>query len=389
MNNLIKETHNGLIIKTIDDNQSTINAIQTAKKKIIDDSEITININFQKKRIKNHKNGLGMDDIITYDYFKNKIFDFSKTTPKKIFLYKKQIQNSLDNIGICYKKTTKKEALQEILFKHFTKLIYYELPANIKKINIIQKKIKQYLDNKKEEIYGPGYANKSLCKNDEDIYSMESIHEVEDRYFFSVKDSYNSIFFFDFRTFKKIVDTDGTNPFNRELFTSDTLESYKKRLEYMKKKNIPLLFQEDIDYLKKLTPEKKIHNKLVDIFGEIDKLNVVAGGTRLEWFSNLSIFGLKELYKVLEDIWNYRSDLTQTQKLEIVPDSYMFINSVNYVVTLHNKLHIQNIILMEMEKLVKSSPNEHHRHTGAYYILIALTEISIECAQDLPWLVQY
>ena len=95
------------------------------------------------------------------------------------------------------------------------------------------------------------------------------------------------------------------------------------------------------------------------------------------------------MYKVLEDVWNYRAELTQIQKLEIVPNGQMFINSVNNVYTLHNKLHIQNIILMEMEKLVKSSPSELHRHTGAYYILIALTEISIECAQDLPWLVQY
>ena len=32
----------------------------------------------------------------------------------------------------------------------------------------------------------------------------------------------------------------------------------------MNKNKIPILFQEDIDYLKKLTPEKRIHNKLVD-----------------------------------------------------------------------------------------------------------------------------
>lgn len=390
MDNLIKETHNGVIVKTIDDTQSTLSAIQTTEKNIIDSEILLINPKtIQKKRIKKPKNDLREDDIVTYEYFKTKIFDFSKKSPRKIFLYKKQLQNSLEKLNIGYKKTAKKEVLQELLFNNFSKLISYELPENIDKINIVQQTVKKYLQKKKKELYGPGYCDKSLCKNEEDIFSMESINDVEDIYFFSVKDSHNSIFFFDFRTFKKIVDKDGTNPYNREPFTSETMESYKKRLDYMNKNKISILFQEDIDYFKKLTPEKKIHNKLVDIFGEIDKLNVIAGGTRIEWFSNLNTSELKKLYKVLEDIWNYRAELTQTQKLEIVPNAQMFINSVNYVYNLHNKLHIQNIILMEMEKLVSSSSSEHHRHTGAYYILIAMTEISLECAQELPWLVQY
>ena len=127
----------------------------------------------------------------------------------------------------------------------------------------------------------------------------------------------------------------------------------------------------------------------MDIFGDIDRLNVIAGGTEIEWFKNLNIIQLKKLYKVLEDVWNYRAELTSAQKTEIVPDNNMFPNSVNYVFNLTSKIEIQNLILNEMEKLVKSSPDESHQHTGAYYILISLTEISYECAQDLPWLIQY
>ena len=157
----------------------------------------------------------------------------------------------------------------------------------------------------------------------------------------------------------------------------------------MQKNGISILYPQEEQEILNQTPEQKIQIKLLDIFGEIDALNVVAGGTRLEWFNNLNIIQLKKLYKVMEDVWNYRAELTADQKNLIVPDNNMFVASVNYVFSINNKIKIQNIILNEMEKLVKSSPHETQRHTGAYYILISLTEISYQCAQDLPWLIQY
>ena len=197
------------------------------------------------------------------------------------------------------------------------------------------------------------------------------------------------MFFFDVRTFKKLVDKKSDNPYNREPFSQESLDLFKERCEHMEKYDISLLYPEEEEYLKNLTPEEKVHNKLLDIFGEIDSLNVVAGGTRLEWFQTLNIIQLKKLYRVLEDVWNYRSELSHAKKLEIVPQNNMFTVSVNYIFNLTSKVQIQNLILNEMEKLVKSSLVEEHRHTGAYYVLISLTEISYQCAADLPWLIQY
>ena len=54
-----------------------------------------------------------------------------------------------------------------------------------------------------------------------------------------------------------------------------------------------------------------------------------------------------------------------------------------------DKRKLQNIILDEMTKLITSSPDPIHRSTGAYYILIALTEVSSECDSSMPWLIQY
>ena len=356
---------------------------------------VDINIDTNKTSKKTIRKGSkNIDDtlVISYKYFKKYVYtslSISKKSKNKPFFYKKQLQLSLDQLKIKYNRGDKKEVLQEILYNHYLSILKYDTPKTIYQINILKHSISQYIKQKKNKIYGPGFSNKSVCKNTEDCFTLEQIEDIPDIYFFSIKDNYGSVFFFDIRTFKKLVDSKSNNPYNREPFTDDVIELYKLRCEFMEKNNISMIFPEDEEYLKNLTPEDKIKNKLLDIFYEIDRLNVIAGGTRLEWFNTLNIIQLKKLYRVLEDIWNYQAELSNAKKLEIVPQNNMFPNTVNYVFALTNKIHIQNIILNEMEKLVKGSPIEAHRHTGAYYVLISLTEISYQCAQDLPWLIQY
>ena len=41
-----------------------------------------------------------------------------------------------------------------------------------------------------------------------------------------------------------------------------------------------------------------------------------------------------------------------------------------------------------MDKLISSSESKIHRSTGCYYVLIGLVEVSPECADQMPWLIQ-
>ena len=329
--------------------------------------------------------------IITYKFFKNQIAPKLHQSKKreKVFIYKNQLKKTLDNLKIKYPKSLKKEELQNTLFNYFDILIKYDNNESINKINTISRAWRDFQIRKRERIYGPGYRDKSKCKNTEDCFTLETVNDIPEKYFFSIRDVLGDIFFFDVRTFYKLYKNKSDNPYTRRPFTKQTKDAFKLRHEHMKVNNIDIIYPEEQEYLNNLTPAEKIHNRLLDVFGDIDRLNVIAGGTKLEWFKYLNIIQLKKFYKVLEDVWNYRAELTESQKNEIVPGNTMFPNSVNYVFNIQSKLEIQNIVLTEMEKLVKSSQDESHQHTGAYYILISLTEISYECAQDLPWLIQY
>ena len=94
-----------------------------------------------------------------------------------------------------------------------------------------------------------------------------------------------------------------------------------------------------------MTPEQVFNNRVFHIFQTIDLLNASAGGTNPQWFHNLSIIQLKNYYKVLEDIWNYRAELSLEQKKDIVKDKVMFKNTVSQIFSLNNKRRIQDMIV--------------------------------------------
>ena len=100
------------------------------------------------------------------------------------------------------------------------------------------------------------------------------------------------------------------------------------------------------------------------------------------------ILQLKMLYKILEDIWNYRAELSNDKKKNIVPNNSMFLVSVNDVYKMINKRKIQYILLNEIDKLISSAESNEDKITGAYFVLTGLVEISPHCMEALPWLIQ-
>ena len=138
----------------------------------------------------------------------------------------------------------------------------------------------------------------------------------------------------------------------------------------------------------KITKEQRMNQRVISVFQKIDELDTYAGGTSIDWFLNLSGSQLKLYYKVLEDIWNYRSELSLSRKNEIVPNKIMFPISVHNFYNLNDKHKMRKIMLNEMDKLVSSAPRREDKVLGCYYTLIGLVEVSQQVANALPWLVQ-
>ena len=300
---------------------------------------------------------------------------------KKIF-YIKDIRHSLKTYKLLDSKIIKekKKVLQQLLFDYFENLNKYD----VNKVVLLQRTIKKYLSNNKSKTQGTGIINKSKCSNQEDFYTLDSIDDIEDVYFFSYETS-GHIYFFDLRSFNKLMGSDCKNPYTRETIPKYAIDMFNQRKKQLKTNKIIIKEFEKC----KMSEEQIFNEDVLNIFQKIDMLNIAAGGTNTNWFTELNILQLKMLYKVLEDIWNYRAELTPAKKHEIVPTNNMFYRHVNEIYVMNKKRELQCIILDEMDKLVSSASNIEDKMTGGYFILTALVEISPSCMEALPWLIQH
>ena len=250
----------------------------------------------------------------------------------------------------------------------------------IKEIKIIQQNFRKYLKNRNISLRGEALNNRKLCNNTDDFLTFEPIENIPNDKFFSYTDNDNFIYGFEIKSFEKLINNKMNNPYNRKPIPPLAIKKMKTLLRINKYSN-----QEEI---LKLSTKQKIRNNTLKIFQEIDRLGVYAGGTHIDWFLDLNSNSLKLFYKTLEDIWNYRANLTNIQKSQIAPYQNMFPYSVYNFNKLNNMNKMKNIILEEMEKLVFSSDEDEYKTLGSYYILIAFVEINPICASLMPWLVQ-
>lgn len=329
------------------------------------------------------KDILRVDEELPQKYQKHILLSHFLNKGEKIFnkVSILELVNTHRFYSIPLPDSSKKEELVKSCMDVFKIMEKYSDQKNLAKLIKVQKTVKNFL--KKKEIYlrGPGYLNREKCNNQEDFLTFEPIVEIPNKYFFSFKDEDNFIYGFDIRSFHKLIESNMSNPYNR----NEIPDLAKKNLE--KLINNPKYELEEIQKAE-ITGEQKIKQKVLNVFQKIDQLDTYAGGTNINWFLNLSRIQLREYYKVLEDIWNYRSELSNSRKNMIVPNKKMFPISVPTFYRMNEKNKMRKIVLQEMDKLVDSAITREDKIIGSYYVLIGLVEVSNEVAESLPWLVQ-
>jgi hypothetical protein len=317
--------------------------------------------------------------LITLDNYIN-----NKNNVKKQFYYLEDIKKTIKYYKLQSLVSTKakKNDYEKLLFNYFENLNKYT--PHLEKIVIIQNTFKDYLKTKKIKTQGIGLYNKEKCSNQEDFYTLDNINDIEDKYFFSYETD-GHIYFFDIRSFNQLIQNDSKNPYTREDIPQYAIDSFLARKDELKENKIII---KDFEQ-SKLSKEQKFNAYVLKIFQKIDLLNVAAGGTHTRWFTDLNLLQLKMLYKILEDIWNYRAELSIDKKKDIVPNNSMFLVSVNDVYKMIKKKNLQIILLEEIDKLISSAESTEDKSTGAYFVLTALVEVSPQCMEALPWLIQH
>ena len=264
---------------------------------------------------------------------------------------------------------------------------------NLQKIIKIQTIFRQNIIKNINKLKGPGLF--LSCVNDSDFYTFDKKKNIKYDYFFSFQDKKKNIYFFDIRSFKLLIDNkknnNGINPYNRIEIPLEVINNYNKLVEYLKTKNISIDFEPEI-----LSEEQIFNQNIIQIFQKIDTFGY---NTSIEWFTKLTIFQLRKLWIQLEDIWNYRSNLSPNEKNNIIqkikpqPFSKFKLLNTKYFYDVINKLvnkkKLQETILEDFNIFISSGINESSSNIGCLYVLTALAGVSNDCIQSMPWLQQY
>jgi len=248
---------------------------------------------------------------------------------------------------------------------------YYEI-ENDQRIIVIQA---LYRGNKIR------YKNKEFkCNNDEDFYTYEELKDIPPKYFYSYTDAKKFRWGFDIRSLDKLLNMNYPNPYTTEPIPQNVIFEVRNKIEEIKKED------NYEDLTDTIIRERKdaIKQKVVDLFSCIEQSGYTC---QIDWFTNLSLRRLKTLYKNLEDIWNYRSQLSIAMKRKICPpNADIFRTPMIEVMNYSCKEDLQELILHEVMKFINAE-SDSDRKLGFMYFLIAFGMVSPQCYHAHNWLI--
>lgn len=292
-----------------------------------------------------------------------------------------------------------KSKLINILDEYFTikkRMVYYL--DKEKKVKRCQAIIRGYLTRK---MFGKCFLNPTLSVNSDDIDGTELWEEDEknnkikskevtldyQRTLFSYQ-SNNSIYCFSLRTMRKLLNTTKKNPYTSLEFPKNVLESYRKRMDYMKENEIPIVTKEMLKYNLQYCSNDKEVNFQMKVFELFHNINLLGNYTDHEWFLNLTSDQLTDLYYYIKFNWDsYINSYEEKNKIIGINQSFMNIRQsiIDKLINQRHKRKLQNILLENIEKLINNGINDEYKRIGCGIFLTSLSRVSEEASLYIPY----
>lgn len=210
------------------------------------------------------------------------------------------------------------------------------------------------------------------CNNREDFYSYDLLIKIPRKYYYSYVDAQNILWGFDIRSLHKLIGLNYPNPYTIEEIPENIKDDVNQKYnDLIQDKN----YVSNIEIVER-DRKALIKQKTVDLFSLIEQHGYTCN---IEWFLNLSLRRLKELYKQLEDLWNYRLGLSNEYKRIISPPlGLAFTTPVIEVIHYNHKEDIQELIIHDVSKFVNCE-TDTDRRMGFFYFIIGLGQVSPPC----------
>ena len=326
------------------------------------------------------KSGLTLIDFL-YDkelkysnsYLKKsyKFYNIGQYLPKKKRAYTTEDKN---------KEITEIKTRLQSLFESLLRSYIY-----VDKIVFLQKQVRQYFKDKKIRLHGPAINNRELCNNPTDFYSFDDLKEIEDKFFFSYKDTDGFIYGFHIESFINLIsnDTEPTNPYTRIIIDKKVKDTAVKIWQQLTKNKEASNYTNTNPNGRSLKSE--VRNKCLTVLQKIDMFGYQ---TKLDWIMELPISRARQLFKGLRNYWNYKAGLTDEVKNRIYPPGNPLQNiNIRNIERNINRYIVINNLLDFMDLLVSSGISDDDKNQGSILILLALNDVNREVGRCNSWLV--
>ncbi|NBO17593.1 MAG: hypothetical protein EBV07_01760, partial [Proteobacteria bacterium] len=168
--------------------------------------------------------------------------------------------------------------------------------------------------------------------------------------------------------------------YNRQVFPKSVLVNMQTIIKLCKILSIPinLTFEDE-----KVSIEKELELRILSLFQKIDALG---NYTDPKWFHNLNEIQLKKFIKELSDIWRFRANLTTEVKRKICPPSGEPFSRLNYsILNMETSIIILKKSTLDVLERFICGLDLGSQQLGANLVLCALTLVSNDAANALPW----
>jgi len=270
----------------------------------------------------------------------------------------------------------------------------YYIDANLKSINaeLITR------------LGGPGFTDRSICDNPSDFYDLTPLSKIPDIYFMSFYGENGRIYGCDFRSFHQLVESTKSslhnldmnipgkyvgkilNPYTRDPIDQKYLDIYQEKKDILERNRLPTTFPTE-----EMDDDTVFKMKVLDTFQVMYSFGYTVDH---EWFMSLNKNELFNLFNKIEDIWNYRLELTTQQKNNIVPNEFIFTTKdKNMASKYHAGSHDENYKKLRyllhdlIRKMITRGKTKADCINGTIYVLGGLVQVSTSAAQALPEIV--
>lgn len=252
-----------------------------------------------------------------------------------------------------------------------------ELFLQKQKIVIIQRFFRGWLVRSWIKSHGPAFKRRD-CVNDVDFLTMETMNEIDPKYFFSYCDNEYSYGFNILSIYNLIKTTNPSNPYNRKIIDLGIISQMNKMLRLSKIIGIDICLKIDNE----VDIGKNMDFRILDLFQTINGLGNYSDHL---WFTTLHRDSLVRFIRELNDIWFYRSQISRETRYKICPRGNPFRHIHIHRID-ENITQLKEKILKIMEEMVYSGVDDDSKILGCYYILGSLTLVNNNAAIAMPWL---